>query len=181
MVSASPTAALAVNAPSSWPFSTVSQFHPLTNICRFYGSCVISIKKAVQIVGWTKYLPLGVQFVDRNSGSVIGYIPYGERRNSILLVNEGRDFQFEHKTTIVYPLNLVRCESWQSLFVSKCENSINLSSSNRDPSGLHLLKPSNTSHSPHRTSESLMPRYHSYHFTPASWMIVHKNNYQKHL
>lgn len=52
--------------------------------------------------------------MDRNAGSVIGYIPYRERRNPILLVEEGLDFQFEPKTTIVYPRNLVRCESWQN-------------------------------------------------------------------
>lgn len=114
MVSAPPTAALAVNAPSSWLFSTVSQFHPLTNISRFYHSCILSIRKTARVVVSSKSFPLGVLFMDKNAGSVVGYIPSRERRNPILLVEEGLDFQFEPKTTIVYPLNLVRCESWQN-------------------------------------------------------------------
>lgn len=114
MVSAPPTAALAVNAPSSWLFSTVSQFHPLTNISRFYHSCLLSIRKTARVVVSSKSFPLGVLFMDKNAGSVVGYIPSRERRNPILLVEEGLDFQFEPKTTIVYPLHLVRCESWQN-------------------------------------------------------------------
>lgn len=92
MVSAPPIAALAIDAPSSWLFSTVSQFHRLTNICRFYDSCVLSIRKTVRVVMSTKSFPLGVQFMDRNAGPVIGYIPYKERRNPILLVEGGLGF-----------------------------------------------------------------------------------------